>query len=200
MTYAELQTKVVSFLNRIGFTELEAEVPFLMEMAQRRIARTCDLRAMEVIKTDVLSALTAPTGVFRVKTFTIEQSSQTFELSGVPYKKVKQAAGQTGIPKYYAVVGNVYQLGPVADSDYDAEIVTYQMLPLLTDLAPNNWLSDEAPELLLYATLIEAGLFLKDDARAGVWEKQYNDIKKAIEDSEMNLDKESGGLAVRSMG
>jgi hypothetical protein len=194
VTYAELQTTVVRFLNRSGFTELVAEVPFLMEVAQRRIARTCDLRAMEVVQEAALSALTAPSGVFRVKTFTIIESSKNHEVSGAPYKKVKEQQADTGVPQYYAVVGNAYKLGPTQDADYTA-----QMLTLLSDAAPNNWLSDNAPELLLFATLLEASLYLKDDARAAVWEKQYNDVKREIEDSEMKVDKESGGLAVRRM-
>jgi len=199
MTYAELQATVIRYLNRVGFSELVAEVPFLMEIGQRRIARTCDLRAMEVITSSTINVITPPTGIFRVKTITILGQAFRSEVSGVPYKKVQQAAGLNGVPTYYAVVGNGYKYGPTPDSDYSVEIVTYEMLSLLSDSNTTNWISTSAPELLLFATLIEAALFLKDDARAGIWEKQYNDIKKEIEESEMKVDKESGGLAVRRM-
>jgi hypothetical protein len=50
---------------------------------------------------------------------------------------------------------------------------SYAMQPLLDDSNQTNWLTEYAPQVLLYATLAEATRFLKADERIPVWEEAY---------------------------
>ena len=45
---------------------------------------------------------------------------------------------------------------------------------LLGDSVQTNWLTDYAPTLLLYATLLEAAPMLKNDERVPVWQQMYD--------------------------
>jgi len=70
--------------------------------------------------------------------------------------------------------------------------VYYELPPLLDDEQQQNWLTNFAPNALLYGTLLEATPFLKNDERIPVWQQFYQmavqslneeDIKKIIDRS-----------------
>lgn len=48
-----------------------------------------------------------------------------------------------------------------------------QLPALLSPENQTNWLTDYAPDVLLYAILLEAVPFLKNDERIPVWESAY---------------------------
>ena len=50
----------------------------------------------------------------------------------------------------------------------------YELPPLLDDAVQTNWLTEYAPQLLLYGTLLEATPFLKNDERIPVWQNMYD--------------------------
>ena len=43
-----------------------------------------------------------------------------------------------------------------------------------------NWLTEYAPDLLLYAALLEAAPFLKKDERIGTWQAMYDRAAQAL--------------------
>tara|TARA_S200002703_G_scaffold74073_1_gene63936 strand:+ start:4361 stop:5008 length:648 start_codon:yes stop_codon:yes gene_type:complete len=70
-----------------------------------------------------------------------------------------------GRPKYYSLFDDTaFELGPVPDADYDVELHYLYKPASLTSGgdAGTTLLSTEYPELLLYATLVEAAVFLKE--------------------------------------
>jgi hypothetical protein len=65
-------------------------------------------------------------------------------------------------------------IAPTPDADYPFEILYYELPPLLDDAVQTNWLTEYAPQLLLYGTLLEATPFLKNDERMPVWQSMYD--------------------------
>lgn len=77
---------------------------------------------------------------------------------------------------------------PLFYSDYDyqhwliipppakptAEFAYYELPALLDETNQSNWLTEYAPQLLLYGTLLEAAPFLKNDERIGTWQQLYD--------------------------
>ena len=50
----------------------------------------------------------------------------------------------------------------------------YELPPLLDESIQTNWLTEYAPQLLLYGTLLEATPFLKNDERIATWQQYYD--------------------------
>ena len=69
------------------------------------------------------------------------------------------------MPEFYADYDYRHWLfAATPDENYPVEIVYYELPPLLDDAQQQNWLTDYAPNALLYGTLLEATPFLKNDA------------------------------------
>ena len=108
-------------------------------------------------------------------------------------------AGSQGPPLYYAVIGDNFHFGPSGSDDYAIDLVYYAALDILSPTVATNWISENVPELLLFAALMEAAKWLKDDARLAVWQGSYEEIKKELLESESRMDLEGGALAVREV-
>jgi hypothetical protein len=82
---------------------------------------------------------------------------------------------QTAQPLFYSDYDYDHWLfAPTPDVAYPFEILYYELPPLLDEATQTNWLTDYAPQLLLYGTLLEATPFLKNDDRIPTWQNYYD--------------------------
>lgn len=72
---------------------------------------------------------------------------------------------QTAFPKYYANFDvNNFILGPTPDAAYSAELhYFYRPESLTTASSGTTWLSENAPNSMLYGSLVEAYIFMKGE-------------------------------------
>lgn len=83
---------------------------------------------------------------------------------------------QLAAPVFYADYDYQHWLiVPTPDFSYPWEIVYYQQPPLLDTTTTTNWLTEYAPNALLYRALLEATPFLKNDERIGTWKDFYTE-------------------------
>ena len=70
----------------------------------------------------------------------------------------------TGIPRYYASfdVSN-FILAPTPNSTYSAELHYYYRPASITGSAGTSWFGENAPDALLYGSLLEAYTFMKGE-------------------------------------
>lgn len=83
-------------------------------------------------------------------------------------------ATQTGAPKFYADQGpyNIV-IAPTPDAPYPY-IYVYQELPVpLSEDQQTNWLTNYAPDVLLFGSLRQAALYLKNNEDMTRFEKGY---------------------------
>jgi|GEM_PF-1114359 len=89
---------------------------------------------------------------------------------------------QTGNPRFYADYDfNHWLIVPTPSASFPVEIAYYELSTLLDDSAQTNWLTENAPDLLLYACLLEATPFVMADDRIEVWQGMYERAAKGYQ-------------------
>ena len=86
-------------------------------------------------------------------------------------------ANTTGPTQYYALFDdNTFLLAPTPASDYAFELhYKYRPASLTTTSGTSTtWLSDNAPDALLYGTLVEAATFLKNPEEVAQYEQRFS--------------------------
>jgi len=188
MTYDSLLVDVRRYLER-GFTQESDQIvydqlPRLVTLGERRIARELKIQGF-------IRAVTTPlsTGVavylkpdrWRDTVSMTVTGSPIFARSYEYCRSYWPDEAETGAPQFYADYDFQHWLiTPPPDDDYDLEILYYEQPALLGEDLQTNWLTDYAPDLILYATLLEASPFLKNDERVGMWQAMYDRSAKAL--------------------
>jgi hypothetical protein len=198
MTYTSLTSDLVAYLERGNSidTTVSEQLPFIINNAERRIAREAKILALQ---TAVVSAMVAGTAVYAKPdrwrdTVSINFGTGTSNntrnpLLGRSYEYLRtiwpdQTA--TGVPRFYADYGLTHWIfGPTPDAAYPFEVVYYQLPPLLDSTNETNILTQNMPQMLLYACLLEATPFLKNDARIPTWQAYYDRALQAATGEDM---------------
>ena len=83
-------------------------------------------------------------------------------------------AGATGVPKYYAQEDdNTIILAPIPNSTYAYTIYASIKPTGLSSGNTTTWLGTNANDLLLFACMVEASAFMKNDVGMARWEGRY---------------------------
>lgn len=199
MTYDSLLVDLRRYLER-GFTvESDAivyeQLPRLITLGERRIAR--ELKIQGFIRA-VQTPLQVGVAVYLKPDRWRDTVSMT--LDGVPifarsYEYCRNYwpdEAQTATPQFYADYD--YQhwlLTPTPDAASTLEVLYYEQPRFLGEDFQTNWLTEYAPDLLLYAALLEATPFLKKDERIATWQALYDRAAQALngEDLKRILDR-----------
>ena len=188
MTYDSLLVDVRRYLER-GFTvESDAivyeQLPRLVTLGERRIARELKIEGfIRAVQTPLQVGLAVYLKPDRWR------DTVSMTLNGVPIfarsyeycRNYWSDEAETGTPEFYADYD--YQhwlLAPTPNAASTLEILYYEQPALLGEDFQTNWLTEYAPDLLLYATLLEATPFLKSDERVQMWQAMYDRAAQAI--------------------
>ena len=189
MTFESLQQDVRRYLERGATLASDAvvyeQIPRLINLAERRIARELKIQGFINVVTGTLTAGQAvyPKPDRWRDTVSVNigtgatQNTRTF-LFTRDYEYLRSYwpnALDTDQPVFYSDYDYSHWLiAPTPDQDYPFEILYYELPPLLDDSVQTNWITEYAPQLLLYGTLVEATPFLKNDERIQVWQSMYD--------------------------
>ena len=189
MTFASLQQDIRRYLER-GTTYASdpvvfEQIPRLINLAERRIARELKIQGFINVVSGTLttgqSVYAKPdrwrdTISFNVGTGPLNNSRKTLFTRDYEYMRAYWPdSTQTDEPVFYADYDYTHWLvAPTPDDDYPFEVLYYELPPLLDDVVQTNWLTEYAPQLLLYGALLEATPFLKNDERIQVWQTMYD--------------------------
>lgn len=108
------------------------------------------------------------------------------------YEYCRMYSSSSDIPEFYADYDyEHFFLSPTPDSAYTGEL-TYHERPLpLSSTNQTNWTTRYAPQLLLYATLLEAQPFLKRTERLQEFVSLYERAVNAIKQEDANRESDS---------
>jgi hypothetical protein len=189
MTFTTLQQDMRRYLER-GVTLAEdaivyEQIPRLINLAERRIARELKIQGFINVVTDTLipgqSVYQKPdrwrdTVSINVGTGAGNNTRKLLFTRSYEYaRSYWPNEADTGEPVFYADYNYTnWLIAPTPDAAYPFEVLYYELPILLDDANQTNWLTDYAPQVLLYAALLEATPFLKNDERIPVWQQMYD--------------------------
>jgi len=188
MTYSSLLEDVRRYLER-GFTAesdqiVYEQLPRLVTLGERRISR--ELKIQGFIRS-VQTPLQAGVPTYRKPDRWRDTVSMT--ITGVPifarsYEYCRNYwpdEAQTAAPQFYADYDyNHWLITPTPAAVQTLEVMYYEQPRFLGEDFQTNWITEYAPDLLLYATLLEATPFLKKDERMATWQQMYDRAAQAL--------------------
>lgn len=197
-TFTTLQQDIRRYLER-GFTLVSdqivyEQIPRLINLAERRIARELKVQGLINVVTSTMSPGLAvypkPDRWRTTVSFNFGIGNEYNQLFPRSYEYVRSYwpnRDQTDVPLFYADYDyNNWIVSPTPDQAYPFEVLVYQLLPLLDDSNQTNWLTEYAPQVLLYASLLEATPFLKNDERISVWQQMYDRAAQALNGEDLS--------------
>lgn len=200
-TFTTLLEDARRYLER-GFTAesdpiVYEQLPRLITLAQRRIAR--ELKIQGFIRA-VSTPLSVGVAVYLKPDRWRDTVSMTVNgkpIFGRAYEYLRSywpVESETGTPQFYADYDYQHWLiTPTPAATDTLEILYYEQPRFLDNETQTNWLTEYAPDLLLYATLLEATPFLKNDERMQMWQATYDRAAQSLsgEDLKRILDRTS---------
>ncbi len=198
LNYTALLTDVQRYIERGAAADVTVyeQIPRLINQAERAIATALKIQGFINV---VTASLTAGTSVYdkpdrwRATVSMHYGSGETREVRKQLYTRSYEYcraywpdATQVGAPKYYADYDyNHWLIVPTPSITIPWEVVYYEMPPLLGEDNQTNWLTDFAPNLLLYRTLLECAPFLGSDDRINTWQGFYTEQLGSISDQDV---------------
>lgn len=199
MTYDSLLVDVRRYLER-GFTQESDQIvydqlPRLVTLGERRIARELKIQGF-------IRAITTPLSI-GVAVYlkpdrwrdTVSMTVDNQPIFGRSYEYLRSYwpnEAEKGTPEFYADYDYQHWLiVPTPVAAQTLEILYYEQPQFLGDDFQTNWLTEYIPDVLLYATLLEATPFLKNDERIQTWQTMYDRAAQAVngEDLKRILDR-----------
>lgn len=197
-TYTSLNAQIANELQR---DDLTLRIPEFIDSAERRIARECRPRGFEVYVSSTFTAgsggaiIDQPERLVTMISFHVLSNAAGTASGNIRTDVFRRAYSfvrfygrdQTvmGLPKYFADMGQDQMIvAPSPAVAYPFEMGYYQRLAPLSVSNETNWLTENAPDLLLYASLLASAPFLKDDDRVPTWKEFYSDYAAALNATE----------------
>jgi hypothetical protein len=190
-TFDSLKTAIQDY-QETSETTFVNNLPVFIKEAEERILKNIELPVFRKNVTGTAAAdntyLATPTDFLAPYSLAVISSSEyeyllfkhvTFIRSYTPNPAT------TGTPKYYALFDdNTFILAPTPSTNFTFEL-HYKFRPTsLTAGAGSGttWLSENAPDALLYGALVEAATFLKTPEEAARYDQRFAQAVAALKD------------------
>ncbi len=195
LTYNSLTVAVEDYLKRID-APFVSNIPLFIMLGERRVARDLKILGLKVFITGNFLVgqqdLVKPTRWLNTSTFNIGTSTnfntrvQILQRSYEYCRMYWPDPIQTAQPKYYSDYDfNNWLITPTPDQTYPYEIAYYETPQLIDQTVSTNFLTENAPDILIYATLLETASYLEDDQRVPTWLQYYERAKNALSEEDM---------------
>ena len=187
MTYDSLTSTVLQYLERRDDAVVEA-IPTFITLCEFEIAQYIKtLGQMEVVDSTMNignPVIAKPARWRKTVSMTLSNSGskQPILLRKLEYLNAyAQDVTATGIPLYYADYDFEHWIvAPTPDQAYAFEALCYTRLQPLSSAYQTNWLTQNAPNAMLFGTLKQTAPFLKNDARLALWKQMFDEALAAL--------------------
>ncbi len=180
MTYTSLFSDIQSYLERGEVTDPDvyAQIPRFIMLAENRLAVELKvlgtLRYVTTTLVPSIPTLIKPDRWRETVSISITTASGKQYLFPRNYEFVRAFwpdSTVTGTPRYYADYDyDHFLFAPTPSAGSTIELCYYELIQPLDSTNQTNWFTDYAPQALLYASLYEAMVYLKDDDRIAAYQ------------------------------
>ena len=189
-TFTTLKTAIQDYTQNTESTFV-TNLPTLIVQAENRIIKSVELPNFRKNVTGTLTSgnpyLSTPSDYLYPFSLAVldSDSAYTYLLStDVSFiREAYPSASSTGVPKHYAQFDdNTFIVGPTPNANLTAELHYYYIPQSITESSDGtSWLGTNAPELLLYGSLLEAYTFMKGEPDIMVnYEKRFQEALQRL--------------------
>ena len=193
MTYDNLVADVINYMER-NDEQFVAQIPSLIGLAESAIAAELktylQLTVVETTLAENQVILSKPAR-WR-KTVSMKTNGKPMLLRSQDYVAQYQSESDPGVPLYYAEYDyNNWAFAPAPNQAYPVEIIYYSEVQPLDSSNQQNLFTREAPQAMLFGTLLQAQGYLKALDKLPVWKQYYTDALAALkkEDNSRRVDR-----------
>lgn len=176
MTYDSLVEDVKRYCERNDASFVE-QIPRLIMLTEQSIAAEIKtLMQLNVVNTTLIvdNPVLEKPARWR-KTISMKINGQPVLNRSMDYVTQYQTESPTDQPLYYGDYDyDHWALAPIPDDDYAVEIIYYSRIQPLDITNQENLLTREAPQALLFGTLLQTQGYLKNTDKLAVWKGYYD--------------------------
>jgi len=189
-TYTTLKSAIQDYTQNTESTFV-ADLGTMIKQAEDRIVKSVELPNFRKNVTGSLTSgnsyLTAPDDYLYPFSLAVLDSDSAYSyLLSTDVSFIREAypsASSTGVPKHYAQFDdNSFIVGPTPNANLNVELHYYYVPESITASSDGtSWLGTNAPELLLYGSLLEAYTFMKGEPDIMVnYEKRFQEALQKL--------------------
>ncbi len=204
MTYDTLTSTVLQYLERKDKAVVDA-VPTFITLAEFEIAEQIKtLGQLQVAESTMLAdnaLLQKPARWRKTVSMSVKVNGKKQPVLLRKYEYLKNYwpdSNQTDVPLYYADTDwDHWYLAPTPDQDYEFEVLYYERIAPLSSTNQTNWLTQNAPNAMLFGTLLQAMPFLKNDQRQ-IFQQKYTEAMQTLKGEDVSRVGDRQAVAVDS--
>lgn len=185
MTYQELIDLITDEAIDLEESFTQEHIDLLLQRAQLRIERDLDLNAQrsEVTVTAASGAplVSLPSETVLVRSVRLKDGDFLDNKDVTYLRDYWPDPSETGTPKFYAWKDDEDLLvAPTPDSDTDLELEITERIPVLSEQQDTNWISENMPDVMQLAVMIEAAHWSKDNEQMSAYMERYNQTLQSV--------------------
>jgi branched-subunit amino acid transport protein AzlD len=204
MTYDSLTSTVLQYLERQD-AAVVAAIPTFITLCEFEIAQEIKTLGQLTVANSTVTinepTLAKPARWRKTVSMSINNGTTMVPVLLRKFEYLKNywpTVTDTGLPKYYADTDyEHWYLAPTPSQAYTFEVLYYERIAPLSSTNQTNWLTQYAPNAMLYGTLLQAMPFLKNDARA-IFQQKYTEAITALKTEDVARVGDRSAIAVDS--
>jgi len=203
LTYDNLVNTVKQYLERSDASVVE-RIPTFITLAEFEIAQLVKTLGQILVVQENINVgnpiIQKPARWRKTVSMTLNNGTQKSPvfLRKFEYLQSYNNEGSTGVPIYYGDYDYDHWLvAPTPDDDYQFEVLYYERLAPLSTENQTNWITNNAPNAMLFGTLLQAVIYLKDDQRQ-IFQQKYDMAMAALKAEDVTRIGDRSAVAVDS--
>ena len=204
LTYDSLTETVLQYLERSD-TATREQIPTFITMCEFEIAQQIktlgQLQVAESVMEGGNPVIPKPARWRKTVSFNVVVDGARQPVLLRKYEYIKNYSPSTateGQPLYYSDYDYEHWfVGPTPDQDYFFEVLYYERISPLSSENQTNWLTQNAPNAMLFGTLLQAMPFLKNDQRQ-IFQQKYDQAMAMLKAEDISRIGDRQTIAIES--